>query len=189
MKRLGVMTLGAALLLASPAFAAEDTEALAAEARGAVKAFFGNLKGTLVKGLKSGGPAVGVQVCSAAAKGIARNASRQYGGEVGRTSLKVRNPENAPDAWEHLVLQSFDARLAKGEDPKKMEHYEILNDGKTFRYMKAIPTAEKPCLMCHGEKISPEVQKILAEKYPDDKAVGYKAGQIRGAFTLQKALQ
>ncbi|MCW8888513.1 MAG: DUF3365 domain-containing protein, partial [Gammaproteobacteria bacterium] len=73
---------------------------------------------------------------------------------------------------------------------KTMAYTEVvMEDGKQyFRMMKAIPTAQKPCLMCHAGTIKPPVEAKLKSLYPDDKARGYKAGDIRGAFTLKKAL-
>jgi excinuclease UvrABC helicase subunit UvrB len=55
--------------------------------------------------------------------------------------------------------------------------------------MKAIPTAEKPCLACHGKTLAPQVAARLKELYPDDRATGYAAGEIRGAITLSRPLQ
>ena len=109
---------------------------------------------------------------------------------MGRTSLKTRNPKNAPDAWEKRVLEEFDAAKSKGADATKLEHFEVVekNGVRTFRFMKAIPVAE-PCLTCHGETIKEPVKAKLAELYPNDRATGYKVGDIRGAFTLSKLLQ
>jgi cytochrome c553 len=53
--------------------------------------------------------------------------------------------------------------------------------------MKAIPTAAV-CLNCHGTDVQPAVKKAISEYYPDDQAVGYSKGQIRGAFSFTKAL-
>jgi hypothetical protein len=108
---------------------------------------------------------------------------------VGRTSLKLRNPANKPDAWEQEVLEQFDARKAAGETLEKMEFHEVVDaEGvKTFRYMKAIPTGEV-CLKCHGTEIDPKVQAELLRLYPSDEATGYALGDIRGAFTLSKPL-
>ena len=62
-------------------------------------------------------------------------------------------------------------------------------DKKVYRYMKALPTQDL-CLQCHGtpDRVSPAVQAKLKELYPDDKAVGYHAAEIRGAITLKKPL-
>ncbi|MBL6933600.1 MAG: DUF3365 domain-containing protein, partial [Rhodospirillales bacterium] len=54
--------------------------------------------------------------------------------------------------------------------------------------MKAIPTDEKPCLACHGGNISEEVAAKLDDLYPQDKARGYNAGDIRGAFTIRQPM-
>ena len=129
------------------------------------------------------------QVCNVKAPMIAEETGEKTGWQVARTSLKLRNPDNKPDAWELTVLKAFETRKAAGEDVTKMEYSEVMTiDGKkTFRYMKAIPTAEL-CLNCHGSEIKPEVARSIDELYPEDQARGYKAGDIRGAFTLQKTL-
>ncbi|HFC54196.1 MAG TPA: DUF3365 domain-containing protein, partial [Gammaproteobacteria bacterium] len=88
------------------------------------------------------------------------------------------------------VLEGFERRKAAGEDPAKMEFFEMVeqNGNRLFRYMKAIPTVEKPCLACHGGNIRPEVAAALDERYPQDKARGFRAGDIRGAFTIIQPL-
>jgi hypothetical protein len=48
-----------------------------------------------------------------------------------------------------------------------------------------------PCLACHGdpEAIDPQVKRLLAERYPDDTAVGYKPGDLRGAVSVSVLLE
>ena len=108
---------------------------------------------------------------------------------MGRTSLKLRNPANMPDAWELKVLKTFEERKAAGEDPAKIAYAEVVTqDGsKRFRFMKAIPTAEL-CLNCHGSELKPEVVKALDKYYAADKARGFNVGDLRGAFSLSKPL-
>ena len=67
--------------------------------------------------LAVGGPTDAIEVCKIAAPEIAATASDAQGWRIGRTSLKLRNPANAPDAWELAVLRDFEARKAAGEDP------------------------------------------------------------------------
>jgi len=45
------------------------------------------------------------------------------------------------------------------------------------------------CVACHGgpEQISPEVKSKLSELYPNDKAVNYQPGQLRGAVVLSRS--
>lgn len=182
-----------ALLFSFNAFDAQasgNAEMRANESRAAVKEFFGALKGELVGAIKAGGPVNAIGVCNIKAPQISKAVSERKGWSVARTSLKLRNPGNAPDAWEEQVLKDFDSRKAAGEDPAKMEFFEVVKmDGKdTFRYMKAIGTAPKPCLACHGAKIAPKVEAELKALYPHDQARGYKAGDIRGAFTITQPM-
>lgn len=150
-----------------------------------VKEFMGQLKGELKNSIKAGGPLNAVDVCNKTAPLIADSLSKKYSWKVARTSLKTRNPENAPDAWETKVLNVFDERKNQGEDVKLISYSEAIEvkGRKYFRFMKAIPTGEI-CLKCHGDNIEPELAKKLKEKYPHDQAVGYKLGDVRGAFTI-----
>ena len=168
---------------------AGDYTAEVAASRATVKEFMQTLKQELQGGMQDGGPVNAISVCNLSAPGIANTYSVRNGWDVGRTSLRLRNPANAPDAWERSVLVSFDERKAAGEDPAKMEHHEVVRqDGvKVLRYMKAIPTA-KLCLACHGENIDSITRTRLEKLYPDDQALGYKAGDIRGAFSITQPL-
>jgi hypothetical protein len=120
---------------------------------------------------------------------MAKAASEQTGWAIRRVSLRNRNPKAVPDGWERAALEDFDRRAASGESPATLEKGEIVADGgrKEYRYVKALP-AQEFCLQCHGtpDRIAPAVREQLKALYPDDKAVGYRAGEIRGAITIRK---
>ncbi len=177
------------LLMATPMLVSAG-DPLVKESREAIKAFAGELKGNLQAAMKSGGPLKAVEVCKQVSPVITAEQSNARGVEIRRTSLKLRNPDNAPDAWERKILESFEARKTAGEDVRKIDHHErVVIEGKpVFRYMKAIPTAEKPCTICHGKSISPELKAALDKAYPNDQARGFAAGDIRGAFSVIKPL-
>ncbi len=139
--------------------------------------------------MKEGGPAKAIAVCNEKALRIADKISLERGWRVGRTSLKYRNPANAPDAWERSVLLQFAKRRAAGENPARMEFSGIVkkNGRQEFRYMKAIPTAAI-CLKCHGRHIAPAIENEIHKLYPDDLATGFKLGDIRGAFTITEPI-
>ncbi|MDK2779104.1 MAG: DUF3365 domain-containing protein [Pseudomonadota bacterium] len=172
-------------VLAALPVQAEDTEALTAEARMQAKALGTQLMGVLKKSIEQDGPEAAIAVCNTQAPEIASALSKD-GWHVARTSLKIRNPENQPDAWEKQTLKEFEARKQAGEDPKMLEATTVA-DGE-FRYMKAIPTAGL-CVTCHGVALSEPVTARLAELYPQDKARGFNVGDLRGAFTIRKTLQ
>ncbi len=170
---------------------AEPTDAeRAAQSRQLIKGFAGRLQGELKAAMAAGGPEKAIPVCHTAAPAITREKAAEKNWSVGRTALKLRNPENAPDAWERSVLEAFQAQLAQGADPAKLERYETtVQDGKrVFRYMKAIPT-QKPCLTCHGPNVKDALRKQITELYPQDQAVGFQLGELRGAFTIVQPLE
>ena len=168
---------------------ADEIEKRSKESRILVGDFLLMLKLELKAAMREGGPGNAVRVCNTKAPQMAAEFSQKYGWRIGRTSLKLRNPNDAPDAWEMKVLQDFEKRKAAGEDIKTLEYAEIVTtDGKKqFRYMKAIPT-EKVCLTCHGTEIEPEEATALKKLYPHDKATGFKEGDIRGAFTVTQPM-
>ncbi len=185
----GLAALLGAAPLAMASTEADDLERRAAESREVVRAFMQALKGELMRAMQEGGPVRAIAVCRERAPAVAARFSRKTGWEVGRTSLRYRNPANAPDAWERHVLESFEARRRAGEPAARLEHYEVtVRDGRrVFRYMKAIPTGGV-CLACHGERLAPEVARALDRHYPGDRARGFRVGDIRGAFTIVQPL-
>lgn len=157
-----------------------------AAARAAIKDMGEALKTALVAQIKSGGAASAIPVCQTIAPALAAEASSKHKLTVRRTALKVRNQSNKPDAFETRVLKEFVEKLAAGADPATLEHAETVTDnGKSmFRYLKAIPTAAEPCLACHGSDLKEDVKAELAKLYPEDQATGFKAGDLRGAFSV-----
>jgi hypothetical protein len=157
------------------------------EAQAAIKEFADSLKTALMSAMQEGGPIEAVAVCNLIAPTLANEMSKKHGMDIGRTSLKVRNPDNEADEWETSVLQRFETRLSAGEALQNLTFSEKVKTdaGEQWRMMKAIPT-DKVCLSCHGTKIAPPVQEMLDKFYPDDMATGFKLRDIRGAFTVKK---
>lgn len=182
--------LSVTLSLANGAVMAEEAQdPRIAEAKAIVKEFATRLQGELKSALQAGGPVAAIEICQEEAPAIAEDLSQGSQWQVARTSLKTRNPNNAPDAWETEILKQFDARQAAGEDVQPMAHAQVVEtaEGKRFRFMKAIP-AQDLCLTCHGRNIDPQVIEALDKAYPEDQARGYTTGDVRGAFTLWKPL-
>ena len=160
--------------------------ALLVKARGAIKGLAESLRPTLMNALEAGGPVAAIEACQGLAPAIATEQSTARGLTVGRTALRVRNPDNAPDAWERKVLETFAAKIDAGANPDTVDFGEaVMTDGRrSFRYMKAIPMAAEPCLACHGGELKPEIAAEIAKRYPQDEAVGFVPGKLRGAFTV-----
>lgn len=182
-----------ALLFTLPFTVGADSDQYTTEAKNLTGALAQELKGELGKAMKAGGTITAIKVCSSLAPAIAKKHSDSSGWSIGRTSLQFRNPNNAPDAWEGKVLHQFEQQRAQGASPDALVYSELVEEGgeKYFRFMKGIvmPSMEKmPCLNCHGKNIDAKTLAELNQIYPRDMARGYKAGQLRGAFTLKKKL-
>lgn len=161
-----------------------------ADARAVATAVPPKLLQVLTDAIAKSSAADAVTVCQDTAPKMAKAASEQSGWQVRRVSLRNRNPKAVPDAWERETLEDFDGRAAAGEATASLERATVQTfDGKPLqRYMRALPT-QGLCLSCHGpaDQLAPGVAERLKALYPDDRAVGYSLGQIRGAMTLKRA--
>ena len=180
----------AVLLMAGPA-ASEEMQALSAEGKALIQRFGGALKSELAAAMADGGPVDAISVCNVRAPEIAAAVSNDSDGwAIVRSSHKLRNPKNAPDAYTAQSIEAFLKRAESGEPATDIVKAEILEeDGqRVFRMVKAIPTGTV-CLNCHGgDEVTPEVVAALEELYPNDEARGFKEGDIRGVFSLRKSL-
>ncbi len=172
---------------------AASQEQYISDAKTFIKAVGGKLMGEVKTAMKAGGPLAVISVCNTTAPKITAEMSAAGNQTIRRTSLKLRSPNNAPDDWEAAVLRKFETRRAAGEEIAPMAFHEIVetNGKKQFRFMKAIgmpPLSKGPCLQCHGTEIKPEIVAQIDILYPQDKARGYKAGEVRGAFSVIRDL-
>ena len=142
-----------------------------------------------MKGMKAGGAEEAIEVCYSKAPKIAKDLSDSTGWKIGRTSLKIRNTNNAPDEWETEILNNFEKQKLEGVKVSELEFADtvMIDNNQYFRYMKAIQTGSV-CLNCHGAKIKDPIKESILKLYKDDKAIDYNMGEIRGAFTLSKKL-
>lgn len=101
------------------------------------------------------------------------------------TSLKTRNHLNTPDEMEKTILAEIEKTYKSGGNLKGNSLQ--FPDGNT-KVIKPI-FIEKLCLNCHGDPIKDikeDVYKLIKERYPDDFAVGYKEGDLRGMWVIDK---
>ena len=125
--------------------------------------------------LESGGPSGAVVVCRDMAPMIAEYVADEHGLAIGRTSNKLRNPANAAPKWAAEPVAAGTAEKAFYRGPH----------GK-LGVLLPIKTAA-PCLACHGEpeSLDDSVVGALAESYPDDRALGFAEGDLRGWFWVE----
>lgn len=152
-----------------------------------------NLVTTLKKEVKSamnaGGVEEAIKVCNIKAlpltDSIARSSS--FNVEIKRVSDKVRNPANKPDEFEALALELFNEMHMNGEEIPEFYIQKITTQEQAeYNFYKPM-YMENLCLICHGEDPvrAPSADRLIAEFYPEDKAINYKEGDFRGLIRIK----
>lgn len=164
----------------------ESTQEAVTQARELSEHLIGNLKQHLMRKVAEGGFAGAVQVCSKIGQQLPATLEDSTGHYIRRVSLGYRNPADIPDEYERQKLKAFE-RLNQ-TDELENEYVEVVQHDsvEVLRYMRPLLT-QGLCLNCHGpkEQIPPEVQTILAQTYPEDRATGYQLGDVRGAVSVK----
>jgi hypothetical protein len=129
----------------------------------------------LSRELAEGGPARAVRVCHMSSRTVAYWIAREEGVTGGRTSARLRTPANAAPAWAAPVVARFAERRVSGVDGFAVDL------GVRVGVMR--PIAHRAvCSPCHGtdEQVTPAVRAELNQRYPQDRAIGFKEGDLRG---------
>lgn len=129
--------------------------------------------------MAEGGPLNAVEFCHENALGLTEEAA-QKGYDMGRTSLKYRNPQNAPEKWMQELLRRADSTTAK----KPYAAQVVQNPEGQDVYISPLYTAAA-CLQCHGRPAGALKDK-LEKLYPSDKATGYGLSEFRGFVWVKK---
>jgi len=169
------------LFACTAVLAMTDEERAILKGRSAAAVLSDTLRGKLVDSMKAGGPSGAMKVCSYQAQALTREVEEREGVRVRRTSLKLRNPKNAPDEWERQVLSRLQEQARAGKTPEEVFEAAEEEGKKVFRYAKPLMVGPA-CIACHGSgaEISAQVRSMLQERYPEDRATGYKPGDFRG---------
>ena len=175
-----LLLIPAALLAACSEPPAETVvvETVDPAARGAelLMPFKSDLKKALSSGMQEG-PAAAIEVCSELAPGIASSLSVD-GVRMGRSSHKLRNPDNAAPDWLVPLIEGY----ASGQD--ELSPRTVALGGDRTGYVEPI-IVQPVCLTCHGAEIDGTVAAQIAALYPEDQATGFGAGDFRGVFWVE----
>jgi hypothetical protein len=150
-----------------------------------IKMLGGTLKSQLKAQLQadpSGLSAIGF--CTAKAQIITDevNARLPDHAKVRRTSLRTRNTMNKPDTKDVEIMKKIEESI-KNKTATAMMITKV-NTKEATRYYKPL-VAEAACLKCHGENISPEIQAVIQDSYPDENASHYTLGAFRGVIVSE----
>ena len=155
----------------------------AAEAESTIAFLQRRLGARLKSELERAGPVVAVAVCRDSAQIMTADVAEQWGIQVGRTSHRLRNPANAPREWARAYVAAVDSG-AKASQVKSI----LVDLDDRVGVLQPIATAAL-CVQCHGapDSLSADMKRVLSESYPEDQAIGFAEGDLRGFFWAEAA--
>ncbi|MFV0541165.1 MAG: DUF3365 domain-containing protein [Aestuariibaculum sp.] len=133
----------------------------------------------VAEAIKKGGTDYAVDFCNVNVFMLTDSVANKHTLTIQRLSNKNRNPNN--------VLQTHRDSLAWEKiNTDKSTFIEQYENGEIYFY-KPISIKMPTCIKCHGNQtdISESTKKIIAKRYPNDKATGYKMGDLRGMWKIK----
>ena len=158
----------------------EEAVAIAKEAASAA---FQKLSGELGTAIAAGGPVAAIEVCSQKAGGLLENEAAARNVGLVRISDRPRNPAHAAGPDDLAAMETFRAALESGAQPEPA--FLARSDGSAIVHLPILVHLPL-CLQCHGgpSDIAAGTREALARLYPEDRATGYKLGDLRGAWRV-----
>ena len=144
---------------------------------------FQNLSGQLRSALEEKGVPGAVKYCQSVAGPLVDSLSQVYQTDIRRSSFKVRNPANRPTPHEKVALKVYQNEHLKGNP---LEPRVVRLDSAAVAFYAPI-MVQPLCLKCHGklgESLKEADYAIIEDLYPEDKAIGYSAGDWRGMWSI-----
>lgn len=142
------------------------------------------LMSNVANAMQEGGSIHAVDFCNVEAMLLTDSLSKLHGVTIQRVSDKNRNPQNSlATSMDVGVWEKVKAAMASESGPKQFMEEE---NGSYF-YYKPIVIAMPTCLSCHGNESDIDVatQKLIVERYPEDKALDYQMGDLRGLWKVK----
>ncbi len=173
---LGLMLLLAACTNSTKNIESKSDSLYIKEGDSLVLATFDTLRISLQKAIAQNGFEGAVSYCNVQALSLT-NVYKSEDVTIKRVSTQFRNHGNAPDSLEREVLK----RLAAIQKPELVRI--SVNE---VHYFKPI-IIQPMCLACHGDPqkdMQPTVVQAINHLYPDDRAINYKEGDLRGAWHI-----
>lgn len=145
---------------------------------------FSALNAVLMQKIKEVGPDGAVLFCNERALPLTDSVAQQHGINIQRLAYRNRNPSNATTNEERNILVGWEESLKKNQalTPK------IVQNGEQIDWYGAITIAHPRCLDCHGllqeGDILNETLQQIKKHYPNDKAVNFELGDVRGMWKI-----
>ena len=167
----------------SSSLSEEEVVKYTAEGKEMAMATAKKLGSNLTQKMKEGGVKEAVPFCNTMAYPLTEEMSKKYNAEIRRTSDKLRNEKNKPNNEEKKIIEDYKKGLASNKQLKPV----VAIDASGNPHFYAPIILQKKCMTCHGAvggEVSIKTDSLIKSYYPNDKAVGYKEGDLRGIWSI-----
>lgn len=161
-------------------------ERAAKTAKEAVHRLHTMMKSRVKPKMKEGGVPAAAAFCAEESYKMIEQLDRELGPDVSikRVSLRNRNPASYPLPEEEDIVRAFE--LIEASDAYLPKAIVQMVDARTYKVYLPATMSSRNCKKCHGteSEIDPAVRSYLKERYPQDRATGFRSGQVRGAVIV-----
>ena len=186
MKKTLLLTLTTLTLLANPYESnKEELDSVIKTGKEVSSTLLKTLGKNMKKEMKAGGPMAALSFCTSEAYTLTASVDKKFGDDISvkRISLKERNPINQAQGKERAILTAMDSMQKNGV---LLPEYFVERVNKdTYKYYRPLSINKQVCLKCHGDiSKNQALSDYMHKTYPNDKATGYKLGDLRGAVVV-----
>lgn len=146
-------------------------------------ATFATLSGNLQKAMQEGGVQNAVSYCNLAASPLVDSLAKVYKADIRRSAILTRNPANNPTAAELSQFKIYRTTHKAGKTMNPAVQSIDANTVAFYAPIQLMPLCEK----CHGvvgETIAAEDYQLIKQLYPQDEAINFKTGDLRGMWSI-----
>lgn len=148
------------------------------------QATFNELSTNLMAQMKLGGPMQAIPFCNSEAMPITKKMEDKFNVSIKRASDKLRNSENKTTERELQIMSDYKSALKNNTELIPIVE---INEYQNIQFYAPIIIDSK-CLACHGllgEELNIKTDSLIKALYPEDIAIGYKVGDLRGIWSIE----
>jgi|TARA_R110000782_G_C14819291_1_gene413985 uncharacterized protein DUF3365 len=161
----------------------EESQAYTLKGQEIAQQTFKALSGSLKKAMSDGGVTNAVKFCNVNESIIVDSLEKHYDVSIKRTSHKLRNEKNKPNASEQEMIDYYlnTSKITEDLFPEVKR-----NTDNTVSFYSPIHL-QPLCVTCHGtvgKTVSESDYKSILALYPNDKAVDFDIDEFRGIWSI-----
>lgn len=183
MKNLLIVLVFVAMVSCGNSLTDKEKQEYSNKGKEVAQASFEALSEKLTEQMKMGGTVQAIPFCNIEAMPLTQQLSEKHNVTIKRTSDKLRNQKNKPTERELEIINNYHKLISSKQAVKPI--VEVDSNNKKHFYAPIILKAN--CLVCHGkveEFVTVKTDSIIKSLYPNDKAIGYNEGDLRGIWSI-----